>query len=36
MLVDRVARAHGGRLRLIDSDAGFMVHLELCPAASIA
>lgn len=32
MLVDRVARAHGGRLQLIDSDMGFAVRLELGPA----
>lgn len=29
MLADRVARAHGGRLRLPEVDTGFMVELEL-------
>lgn len=33
MLADRVARAHGGRLRLVETDAGFTVHLDLGPAA---
>jgi two-component system sensor histidine kinase TctE len=31
-LADRVARAHGGRLRLLDVDRGFAVELELAPA----
>lgn len=36
MLADRVARAHGGRLRLVETDAGFTVHLGLGPAAVTA
>ncbi|UUX97223.1 sensor histidine kinase KdpD [Aquabacterium sp. J223] len=31
-LADRVARAHGGRLRLLDGDDGFVVELGLAPA----
>lgn len=34
MLADRVARAHGGRLWLVDSDRGFTVRLDLGPAAN--
>lgn len=34
MLADRVARAHGGRLRLVDSDVGFTVCLGLGAAAA--
>lgn len=32
MMVDRVARAHGGGLRVLDSTAGFEVELSLAPA----
>lgn len=35
MLADRVARAHGGRLRLHDIGHGFAVALELEPATSV-
>lgn len=34
MLADRVARAHGGQLRLIEQDTGFAVELDLGPAAA--
>lgn len=32
LLADRVARAHGGRVRLLASTSGFVVQLELGPA----
>lgn len=33
MLADRVARAHGGRLQLLDTEHGFAVQLDLSPTA---
>lgn len=36
MLADRVARAHGGRLRLVDTDTGFMLRLDLGPPSGAA
>ena len=36
MLADRVARAHGGRLALPATDAGFTVELNLGPADTAA
>jgi signal transduction histidine kinase len=36
VLADRVARAHGGRLRLMPADLGFAVEIDLGAAAALA